>query len=141
MAEDVAAREQFFEQYRILVRSAEEISARRASANNYLLSVNSLLVAVHTLGKALQPEAGWQLALPVAGLIICASWWTLIHSYRNVNAAKFKVIHELELKLPAQPYKDEWHAMSKRHIPLSHVEQWIPAVFAGLYLGLLFLGF
>ena len=39
------------------------------------------------------------------------------------------------------PYKDEWESMSKAHIPLSHVEQWIPAVFAGLYLGLLALAF
>ena len=140
MAEAGSDGEQIFEQYKLLVHSAEEISARRATANNYLLSVNSLLVAVHTFGKALQPDAGWQLALPLAGLIICFSWWTLIRSYRNVNAAKFKVIHELESGLPVQPYKDEWESMSKSHIPLSHVEQWIPAVFAGLYLGLLVFG-
>ncbi len=130
-------RELLFEQYKLLAQSAEEISARRAAANNYLLSVNSLLVAVHGVGKALQPEANWQLAIPIAGLIICFSWWTLIKSYRNVNEAKFKVIHKLESELPAQPYKDEWTLMSKTHVPLSHVEQWIPAVFAGLYLGLI----
>ena len=126
-----------FEQYKILISSAEKISSLRATANNYLLSVNSLLVAVHTLGVSLQPNASWQVALPLAGLIICLSWWTLIQSYRNVNTAKFKVIHNLESNLPSQPYKDEWKLMSKRNIPLSHVEQWIPAVFAGLYLGLL----
>ena len=54
-----------------------------------------------------------------------------------MNTAKFKVIHELESVLPVQPYKDEWKSMSKSHIPLSRVEQWIPAVFAALYTGLL----
>lgn len=126
-----------FEQYKILISSAEEISARRATANNYLLSVNSLLVTVHALGISLQPDASWQLSLPLAGLVICLSWWTLIRSYRNVNTAKFKVIHELETNFPSQPYKDEWELMPKSHLPLSHVEQWIPAIFAVLYLGLL----
>ncbi len=130
-------KEMLFEQYKILISSAEEISARRATANNYILSVNSLLVAVHTLGISLQPDAPWHIVLPLAGIIICSSWWILIRSYRSVNTAKFKVIHDLEANLPSQPYKDEWALMSKSHIPLSHVEQWIPAVFAGLYLGLL----
>ena len=79
-------------------------------------------------------------SLAACRLIICFSWWVLIRSYRNVNAAKFKIIHKLEADLPAQPYLDEWEAMSKLHIPLSHVEQWIPAVFAALYLGLVILG-
>ena len=137
MSDQDCNQEQIFEQYKLLVSSAEEISARRASANNYLLSVNSLLAGVFALGNALQPAARWQMVLPLAGLIICVSWWTLIRSYRNVNAAKFEVIHKLESHLPAEPYKDEWELMAKSHIPLSHVEQWIPAVFAGLYLGLL----
>ena len=139
MSDTGSTQEHLFEQYKLMVQSAEQISARRASANNYLLSVNSLLVTVHTLGKALLPEGRWQLVLPLAGFIICISWCTLIKSYRNVNAAKFKVIHELESGLPAQPFKDEWESMSKAHIPLSHVEQWIPVVFAAMYAGLFIL--
>lgn len=138
MTKDGPDSSQLFEQYKILISSTEEISSRRATANNYLLSVNTLLVSVHALGASLQPDAPWQTVMPLAGLIICLSWWTLIRSYRNVNASKFKIIHKLESNLASQPYKDEWDLMAKNHIPLSHIEQWIPAVFAGLYLGLLF---
>lgn len=140
MAEAGSERGTLLEQYKLFVHSAEEISTRRASANNYLLSVNSLLVGVHAVGSALQPEARWQLALPVAGAILCASWWALIKGYRTVNAAKFQIIHELESELPRQPYKKEWALLSTKYTPLSHVEQWIPAVFGGLYFGLLVLG-
>ena len=139
MAEAGSEQGIFLEQYKLFVHSAEEISARRASANNYLLSVNSLLVGVHSAGSALQPEARWQLALPVAGVILCVSWWALIKGYRGVNAAKFEIIHRLESELPAQPYKAEWELLSKKHTPLSHVEQWIPVIFGGLYLGLVVL--
>ena len=128
------------EQYKLFVASAQEISARRSAANNYLLSVNSALVAVHGVGSALQPDARWQLALPVAGAILCVSWWAVIKNYRIVNAAKFRVIHELELGLPVQPYKKEWEILSKEYTPLSHIEQWIPAVFGALYFGLIILG-
>ena len=139
MPEDNSDQDQLFEQYKILISSAEEISSRRATANNYLISVNSLLVTVHAFGSSVQPDAQWQLVLPLAGLIICFSWWTLIRSYRNVNSAKFKVIHNLESNFASQPYKDEWDLMANNHIPLSHIEQWIPAVFGALYLGLLLL--
>lgn len=67
------------------------------------------------------------------------SWWALIRGYRGANAAKFEIIHRLESELPAQPYEAEWELLSKKHTPLSHVEQWIPVVFGGLYLGLVVL--
>ena len=140
MPEDGPSSAVLLEQYKLFVRSAEEVSARRSSANNYLLSVNSLLVAVHGVGSALQPDARWQLVLPVAGAIICVSWWVLIKGYRSVNAAKFQIIHELESELPTQPYTKEWGILEQGYTPLSHVEQWIPAVFGGLYLGLVVLG-
>ena len=123
-----------FEQYKLVISSAEGISVRRATANNFLLSVNAFLVAIHTFGSSLRPDTSWHIVIPLAGLIICISWWTLIKSYRNLNSAKFKVIHEIELQLPVQPYKDEWNQISKLHIPLSRVEQFVPFVFAALYL-------
>jgi len=126
----------YFEQYQMLVRSAEEISSRRAAANNYLLSVNSLLVTIHGVGHALKPDANWTVAIPLAGVVISLSWWTLIRSYRNVNVAKFVVIHAMEESLPGQPYKDEWESMSTLHLPLSFVEQWIPLVFGFLFIWL-----
>ena len=49
------------EQYKLFVASAQEISARRSAANNYLLSVNSALVAVHGVGSAFNqmPDGNW----------------------------------------------------------------------------------
>ncbi len=39
-------RSNLFEQYKLYVGSAEKISERRATANNYLLTVNAFLVTL-----------------------------------------------------------------------------------------------
>jgi low affinity Fe/Cu permease len=83
------------EQYKLFVQMADQISARRATANNYFLAVNSLLVALSGALPALTAKpAAWQVVIPVAGIILCATWLVLIRSYRTMNTAKFKVIHE-----------------------------------------------
>lgn len=38
-----------FEQYKLYVRSAERVSERRVSANNYLLTVNAFLVTLYSI--------------------------------------------------------------------------------------------
>ena len=47
MAEPSPDRTALLEQYKLLVQSAEKISERRTSANNYLLTVNAALVSLH----------------------------------------------------------------------------------------------
>ena len=58
--------------------------------------------------------------------------------YRNLNTAKFLVIHKIEKRLPISPYEAEWEAMgrgkNKRlYRPLSHIEQGVPYVFMALH--------
>lgn len=127
------------EQYKLFVHMADEISARRATANNYFLAVNSLLVPLSGAISALAAKlAAWQVVIPIAGIILCATWFVLIRSYRTMNTAKFKVIHELEQRLPAALYDREWelaeHGRTLAHIPFAKVEQFVPVVFVVLYL-------
>ena len=51
--------------------------------------------------------------MPAAAGLVSLSWLLLIRSYRNLNKAKFKVISELEDRLPVAPFDREWeHAYS-----------------------------
>nr|WP_306454502.1 hypothetical protein [Streptomyces sp. TLI_235] len=82
--------------------------------------------------------------LLVAGLIIllvqCLTWFVMVRSYRQLNAAKYEVIGALEERLPGYVYsRAEWAALGeghdwRRYIPLTHVEQWVPLTFAMAYL-------
>jgi hypothetical protein len=128
------------EQYKIYVEMADRISARRALANAFFLSLNT---ATLTVGAALWRESvlsTWLLVLPL-GLLLAqtAAWFWLVRSYRQLNSAKYVVVGMLEEKLPASPYwRAEWNALGEgkdkaRYWPLTHLEQWLPVTLAVLY--------
>lgn len=133
-----------FEQYKLYVESAEKISERRESANNYLLTVNAFLVTLYGLIAASQYKSYWTMLVPVAGVLVASTWLRIITSYRDLNTVKFKVIHELEQQMPAALYEYEWHRAEKGHgkayRPLTHLERWIPVIFIVLYILLGILG-
>lgn len=133
-----------FEQYRLYVASAEKISERRVSANNYLLTVNAFLVTLYGLLAASQYKSYWTILVPVAGVLVSLTWHRIITSYRDLNTVKFKVIHELEQHMPAALYDYEWQkaeeGRGKVYQPLSHLERWVPIIFMVLYMLLVVVG-
>ena len=125
------------DQYKLYVEMADRISNRRASANSYFLSVNSAIIAfVGYLSAKGDGEYMWMLAL--GGISLSVLWESLITSYRNLNTAKFAVIHKIEKRLPISPYEAEWDAMDrgtnpKLYRPISHIEQGVPYIFMVLH--------
>lgn len=133
-----------FEQYKHYVESAEKISERRVSTNNYLLTVNAFLVTLYGLVAASRFNTFWTILVPIAGLLVSLTWYRIITSYRDLNTVKFKVIHELEQHMPAALYGYEWkkaeQGRGKSYHPLSHLERWVPIVFMALYVLLAVVG-
>jgi hypothetical protein len=131
------------EQYKIYVEMADRISARRGLTNTFFLTLNSAIFTVIAAFWTTRPHAAsWLLIFPTVALIAqCLAWFWLVRSYRQLNAAKYVVIGALEEKLPASPYwRAEWKALGEgkdpsRYWPLSHLEQWIPVLFAISYAG------
>ncbi|AHH97651.1 hypothetical protein GCM10010174_02440 [Kutzneria viridogrisea] len=130
------------EQYKLCVEMADRVSARRNATNTYFLSINSVLAAVlvTVAGGRLAGTSVWVLA---AGLVIllaqCAAWFVIVRSYRLLNSAKYAVIGAFEERLPAFAYsRAEWGELGegrdwRRYLPLTHIEQWVPAIFAAAY--------
>ena len=68
-------------------------------------------------------------------------WFFSIRSYKQLNTGKFKVIHEIESKLPMRLFAFEWEILDKgksfkTYWPLSHVEMKVPFIFIALYVAL-----
>jgi len=137
----------YFEQYKILVDSAEKVSDKRMSANNYFLTVNTALISLTGLlitSKVLLLNFNVMKLISILGLIICVIWFFIVLSYKQLNSGKFKMIHRIEKKLPLQLYADEWVELGEgknltKYIPLSHIELVVPIVFFYLYLILMFI--
>ena len=136
-------RQHLFDQYRLAVEMADRLSARRMQANTFFLAVNTGLITV--LANLVKDGiiSGIAGALPlIAMLVLCYGWWRIVGSYRQLSSGKHAVILELETLLPAAPYAAEWAVLGqgkdpRRYLPLTHVETWVPRLFALLYLLLL----
>jgi hypothetical protein len=127
--------EGFLEIYKLSVEMADRVSARRAIASSFFLTVQSGLVA------SLAFVEGQQWSIALAGIVVAVTWWLLLRSYRQLNRAKFQVIHEMEKQLPAAPYTDEWKILDKQDAPLKEryaalglIEQTVPLVFLAINL-------
>ncbi|MEV0298351.1 hypothetical protein [Nocardia sp. NPDC050710] len=129
------------EQYRLCVEMADRVSARRGLTNSFFLTLNTgIFTLVAAFAKAPSQDTVWWLAIPLAAILgQCFAWFYLVRSYRLLNSAKYQVVGALEERLPASPFwKAEWWALGEgtdraRYWPLSHIEQWIPILFALAY--------
>lgn len=131
--------DQILEQYKVYLEMADRISTRRQSANSFFLSINTALVALTSYLALGQSKGTGYWLIAVAGIVLSYMWYRLVRSYKDLNTAKFKVIHEIECKLPLAPYDAEWEAVGrgkapKLYLPFTHVEIYVPWVFLVIHL-------
>ena len=138
----------YLEQYKIYLHIFNSTSDRRQKSNEFFLGLNAAIIAI--LGYVetkILPHASLVLILaPFIGIGICYSWYRIILAYRQLNRAKFRVIHETEAKLPLSLFKTEWHVLGRgkdksKYYPLSQIEKNIPLMFIGLYIIILLISF
>lgn len=132
--------------YKLGAELADRVSARRASANSYFLTVQTTLIAVVGL---LSPELTTdsikvRLVVTAAGVLLSACWWMSLRSYRELNSAKFHVLQDMETRLPVRLFADEWSKLQARpssllrprYSELGRNERVVPWIFAVLWVGL-----
>jgi hypothetical protein len=120
-----------FEQYKLCVDMSDKISSRRLTANTFFLTLNSAILAFQSLITL-------SLIIALAGIALGYMWYRLIQSYSQLNEAKFKVIHEIEKKLPYKLFDAEWEALERGNNPdiylsFTSIEKYIPIVFILLH--------
>ncbi len=131
------------EQYKLYVEMADRISSRRNLANVFFLTLNTTILAAvgFSLEKIQLVEPKWLTIFPILGIeSMVVVWWWLITSYRKLNTAKYKVVGNLEKRLPSSPYwSAEWMELGegkdlKKYLPLTSLEKYVPIIFGFFYL-------
>lgn len=136
--------------YKLAVEMADRVSARRGLANQFYLSIQTLILGVPAVFQAIgQGESADPLRsalLAFVGCIISVVWWLQLRSYRDLNTAKFEVINKLESDFfETRVFSDEWAYLKKdpvrkwrpRYAELGTVEQLVPWVFLAVNLTVL----
>ena len=93
-------------------------------------------------GSGNVPEFIVLVAIGFIGLSLSAAWVVIIQSYKQLNSNKFRVLHDLETRLPFAFFTDEWDPLgtgskSNRYWKLTHVENALPGIYAALFLGVI----
>ena len=129
------------EQYKLYVQSAENVSARRVASSRYLLTLNVALVAFYGFQASNLGPGWWTVLVPILGFSVSVLWCQIIKSHKDMNAVKFRIIHELEQRLPVALYAYEWRlaeeGQGKPYRPVTDIERWVPLAFLVLHLALL----
>ena len=130
------------EQYKLYVNTAERVTDRRQSANNFFLTINSILLSFSGYLSATKIR-GWYFLVAITGVVIAFFWLKIIDSYKQLNSGKFKIIHQMEEKLPIKLFKDEWKHLgrgkTKEYVKLTVVERGVPITFMIMYLVIIIL--
>jgi hypothetical protein len=138
--------ELLMEQYKLYVEMTDRVSARRGEAGKLYSSLLTGLLAVISLavGQNVSVEIQKTVFIMAAtlGIALCVIWAINIRSYKQLNSLKFKVIHEMEQKLPFPCYDREWQLLKeeksgRNYVRLTKVEQYIPFILAIPYVALL----
>jgi len=128
-------KQHLLEQYKLYVEMTDRISDRRQTANSFFLSINTAIVAlVSYVGLCVGKGGNFSWLISCAGMVLCYLWYRLIRSYKDLNSAKFKVIHEMEKDLPFSPYDVEWEKAGRGedrrlYLPFTHIEINVPWIF------------
>ena len=131
------------EQYKMYVESADKVSERRGQTNAFYISVLTGLLIVLSLivEKNIFTDQSILVMLTIGllGCFLCLVWWYNIQSYRQLNSAKFKVIHDIEKHLPYACYDIEWDHLgrgedSSKYRRLTVIEKFVPLLLAIPYL-------
>ncbi|MDT0347219.1 RipA family octameric membrane protein [Streptomyces litchfieldiae] len=137
---DADAEARLIQLYTLAVEMAQRLSAQRGAANAFYLTVQTALASVLGLSTGTLQDMKWWVAVAICliGVLLSASWWFQLRSYRELTRAKFAVIHDLEKRLPVAVFTDEWKVLrggdGHRYISLGVVERTVPVAFAVLYL-------
>lgn len=130
-------KKQLIEQYKLYVEMADRVSSRRIQVSKFYVSLLSgLLALLSILPNIIKLEYIILVFIPISiiSIILCIVWYKNIQSYKQLNAAKYKLINEIEKSLPFQYYTKEWEELkSKNYTEITTIEKYVPLIFASLY--------
>jgi len=132
-----------FEQYKMFVETAEQVTNRRQKLNQYYITALTSLIGIpYALGIDIFKEISFlTIFIGFIGCLMSVLWIVNLISAKQLNKAKFEIIQEIEIRLPYKLYTKEWKLLaegrdSKVYLEATKVELLVPIVLGLPYLGL-----
>ena len=140
----------FLEQYKLFVKTADDITMRRLQTNKFYLTI---LLGLFTIASFFNKNGVTEvlneqiilILVSVIGMALSVIWYVNIESFKLLNSAKFKVIHEMEKDLPCACFDKEWQYRvgedeSKAYPILTNIEKFLPIMMGIVFFIILLVG-
>lgn len=124
------------EQYKLFVNTSLDVTSKRLESNKFHLTLNSVVFGFSSYMTTLD-QYSVIILFSIIGMLISVVWYKNVLAYRELNRAKFVVIHELEDHLPARLFKYEEDCYLNRYHELTSLEKYYPMIFIVLYVALI----
>jgi hypothetical protein len=129
------------EQYKAKLADLGNLGSRQATMTTYYVSIVSALLGVLAFKEralaAVDPVVVFLVG--AGGLLVSVLWMSGVVFFRKLFKAKLSVIQAIELELPYRTFSAEFELRGRR--TWLTTEQWVPTVFAGLFILLLVMRF
>ena len=132
--------EHYLDQYKTYLSMLDNISDRRQKSNEFFMTLNSVVIGAlgYIETTSIKHSNIILYLIPVVGGLIAYYWYHIVCSYKNLNTAKFAVVHTIESRLPIAMFETEWEILEKgenkkKYYPFTHIELNIPLIFIGIY--------
>ena len=121
-------------QWQTCVEMANSISQRRDTLNNLFVTLNMTILTAISIIWDLK-----SLIVSLIGILLCFAWIFILRNFKILNSEKFKVINDIENKLPEKPFAKEWELLKKdgKYIDGTMLEYFIPSIFIVSYIVLI----
>lgn len=122
------------EQWKTCVDMANTVSQRRDTMNNWFITLNIGMFVTLSTNYSIKCILG-----SLLGIVLCFIWLGFIKNYKRLNTEKFKIINDIEKKLPEQPFNLEWNELNKhpKYIKCTTLESCLAWMFIAIYILLL----
>jgi len=120
------------EQYKLFVGTSLDVTSKRLESNKFHLTLNSVVFGFSSYMAVLNQHFV-NILFSAIGILISFVWVKNILAYRELNRAKFEVIHKLEMRLPARLFKYEEECYLDKYHGLTSLEKFYPIIFIILY--------
>ena len=138
------------EQYKLFVNSADGLTSRRLDTNKFYLAILLGLFSIAGFLNTKEMSGVFDkeiilAIISVLGVSLSIVWYMNIESYRLLNSAKFKVIHEIEEQLAYPCFDREWQfrkgaTPSKAYPRFTQIEKFVPIMMGIIFIVILVVG-
>ncbi len=136
-------KQSLFEIYKLHSDLAERMANAREGSNKLYAGMITTIVAVSTLVNQIFPHSGYELALPILGLMVSLSWLLTLNTATGKLQAKHNILVELEQQLDFPFFAKENQAFQngRMYIRTKYTTMVMPLCFFTLCVCLILLNF